>query len=397
MRKLWIISICLFFSLVSASFLPLWSYQLTKPPSLIAGTPDEVLVASNAFCHYENEPSGGTYEICDGNASLIYLKNGKFLWSLDKLGDFIISVDMSDDSILIGVQNKSKGIVYLFNRNGSLKWRREISWINFAALSGKRILAGSSGGLFAFDSSGRVLWRKRIGNYFAVSGDGKWVLSWSFMNKTLYLLENGKKALWVKTCYNVSKMFISQHGDLILVASSKIRYGLGRNITLTAFNRNGTLLWQRTFKDMKDAAISNEGHYVGIITPRSFYLVNSSGAVLWKKGIRGITAASVYDGLAAAGTSSGKVYVFNIVGEMLGDIEVDGKISAIIISEKELLVASTKGVYSFQLKSLTTTSSTRIANKTSTAYNGYNSGVLPVAGIAGLLLMFIFIVLKKRS
>ncbi|HIH72174.1 MAG: Uncharacterized protein XD43_0489 [Thermococcales archaeon 44_46] len=325
-----------------------WGHTFSRNVSVIAGDEDFIAVGLNAACYYESEPTGGTYEICDGNASVYLFKNGKVLWKKEMLGDFITSISYHNDMIALAVQKNSTGYVYLIGSNGKIIWKKEHPWVNSVFVSEKYIIVGDSKGYtYLFNKEGELLWRLKLGDKLYVNGE--YILVGNSNNNTVYFLkltDSGMRVLWRQEVGHVYK--ISTTGNYSLVVSFDNYQDLyfKKNPNVLFFSRNGTILWKRKFESLVDVEMSNDGKYVLIATPSQLYLLDTHGEAILFREIKDIVDVSVVDNVTVLIRKKGRIHVLNEIDTV---IEIGTELSHVVHVGKSIIVAGKTSIYIFRI------------------------------------------------
>ncbi|USH00103.1 PEGA domain-containing protein [Thermococcus argininiproducens] len=340
----------LFFTGNSFAYLGFWwGYTFTRNVSGISGNGSFVVVGINAKCYYESEVNRGMYEVCDGNASVYFFRNGEILWSKEMLGDFILSISYHNTTIALAVQENSTGYVYLIRNDGKILWKKECPWVNNVFVMRRYVIAGDSRGyVYLFNREGRLLWKLKLGDRLFVNGE--YMITGSSSNGTVYfirLIDDNTKMLWEYQTNYVYKVLIGGNSSLVVSFDTYQELYFKKNASILLFSRNGTLFWKRKFRSLVDVEISNNGKYIGVITPSELYFLNMNGKLLWSKNIKDIADVSLFDKSLIVATKRGKIYVFNESGKRDLAFETGKTIRHTIYVDNHV-IASGNGFYVFK-------------------------------------------------
>ncbi|RLF75916.1 hypothetical protein DRN51_03080 [Thermococci archaeon] len=326
-----------------------WGYAFTHNVSGISGDGSFVVVGINAECYYESETNRGMYEVCDGNASVYFFRNGEIVWSKEMLGDFILSISYHNATIALAVQENSTGYVYLIRNDGKILWKKECPWANNVFVTRKYVIVGDSRGyVYLFNREGRLLWKLKLGDRLFVNDE--YMITGSSSNGTVYfigLINNNIKMLWEYQVNHVYKVLIAGNSSLVVGFDTYPELYFKKNASILLFSRNGTLFWKRKFKSLVDVEISNNGKYLGVVTPSELYFLNMKGELLWSKNITDIVDVSLFDKSLIVVTRRGKIYVFNETGKRDFIFETGKTIRHTIYVDNHI-IASGDGVYVFK-------------------------------------------------
>ncbi|ADT83037.1 hypothetical protein TERMP_00059 [Thermococcus barophilus MP] len=250
-----------------------------------------VAVGFNAICIYINNPEGGTYERCDGSASIYLLKDGELLWKKENIGDFIVSLSLSSNYVAVAVQKAQKigvGFIYLFDRKGNLIWRKETEWPQRIIITTKNniILGTQDDYVYAFDKEGNLLWKKRAGGILDISVDGNYIVAGSTNTKTIYLLDRNGTILWRREVGLLGNAAISEKGEYVatIVFDNYNDYYNSKNGKVLIFNKAGKLLHE--YKNVSTFSLSKEGKYLALAFRDNIVLLDIEGGIMWERSIK---------------------------------------------------------------------------------------------------------------
>lgn len=313
-----------------------------------------VAVGFNAICIYINNPEGGTYERCDGSASIYLLKDGELLWKKENIGDFIVSLSLSSNYVAVAVQKAQKigvGFIYLFDRKGNLIWRKETEWPQRIIITTKNniILGTQDDYVYAFDKEGNLLWKKRAGGILDISVDGNYIVAGSTNTKTIYLLDRNGTILWRREVGLLGNAAISEKGEYVatIVFDNYNDYYNSKNGKVLIFNKAGKLLHE--YKNVSTFSLSKEGKYLALAFRDNIVLLDIEGGIMWERSIKNGMLISLNNDLIAIGTTNGKLYILTTEGKILDEHWLGVKIKELKIKKDRIMAGSGRRLYIFRV------------------------------------------------
>lgn len=313
-----------------------------------------VAVGFNAICIYINNPEGGTYERCDGSASIYFLKDGELLWEKENIGDFIVSLSLSSNYVTVAVQKAQKigvGFIYLFDWKGNLIWKKETEWPRRIIITSKNniILGTQDDYVYAFDKEGNLLWKKKAGGILDISVDGNYIVAGSPNTKTISLLDRNGTVLWRLKVGLLGNVAVSEKGEYVatIVFGNYNDYYNSKNGKVLIFNKDGKLLHE--YKNVSTFSLSKEGKYLALAFRDKVVLLDIEGKAMWERGIKHGVLISLNDDFIATGTTNGKLYILTTKGKILDEHWLGVKIKELKIEKDRIIASSGRRLYIFRV------------------------------------------------
>jgi len=263
-------------------------------------------------------------------------------------GDDVADVGISaDGNYVAAVTRWTPANVFLFDRNGGLKWKKTLPYqsANSIAISGNGsyIVVGTSyQKVLLLDTSGNVLWTKDLTTQSLydvdISSDGRYIATGGYDN-TVYFYDNAGVQIWNFTAGGwVQGVSISSDGEYTAAGSW--------DEFLYLFNRDGELLWSmNTTSPVYAVASSPEGGFIAAGNSHgNVSLFDNFGNLLWNIYLRNVDAISVSAGgeyIAVANRYDDKVTLLDRTGAVLWDWRVDDYANDVdITSDGQYVVAA---------------------------------------------------------
>ena len=261
--------------------------------------------------------------------------------------DFIDRVKISPEGSYIAAIGTSNGErVYVFNRNGSLLWKRE----------GMSSLSFSNNNYVAVGGKGIALF----------AGDGE--LLWEYKNTS-----------------NIERILISEYGEKVI--------GVGER-ELYILDRNGKLIAQLMFNESIRASASSCGCYIAVGTENGTLYFFEDEKLIWTQRLSGRIyplSLSADGSYVVVGVGS-KLHVFGKDGKLLWSYSVEGNILDVRISESNNYIAL-ESVETGEVLGSTTVGTTHVylLDKSGnvlwsqalspTSYYSFSSGISDASGV----------------
>jgi WD40 repeat protein len=301
-------------------------------------------------------------QVFDGSGGLLWSRGGVYhhlAWSGD---GYLAAAD------------RYGGRVCVFDSAGALVWERSVGMEEIGALAwfGELLVVGGSGGVLAFDKSGRTVWSYE--GYFveALSARGGSLAVGDYTGNLTLLDASGRRLWSYWTCGYV--WAIDWYGDRIAAASSdgyvqvldgegglswrrKVGFNVeavavgelvaagGWDLSTYVFNLNGSLKWSRETGWVKHLAW--HGDYLAVGGYERTFVLRSDGSLVWEFDTGKVRSLSWSDdGLLAVGCTDrfgvNRLAVFGLDGQLLWSAVVPDWVLSVSWSG-DLLAAAVAG------------------------------------------------------
>ena len=281
---------------------PIWSYQTDGEISAIRISNDSSLVAV----------STNTAD----RQGMVYLfdKNGSLLWNHTfdiMIGDIVMSSDGSYITVSgfqLGEGRNhvyQNGAVYLLDSDGNLLWENtmngnNVPWSIGIHPEGSSVLFGTSNKVTSLDKQGNLLWEINAEKYFdsvVFSSDGHFVTS---SDSDISFFDSTGKQLWdftTKYESNYASM-VSQDWQNIVISDSS-----GTDGNIYYLDSDGNLLWEHYLDEAaQHFSMSQDNSYLIASNNWQSMMFDTDGSLLWTNNLPSDVAISS-DGSFIAGTT----------------------------------------------------------------------------------------------
>ncbi|MDQ7065951.1 MAG: PQQ-binding-like beta-propeller repeat protein [candidate division KSB1 bacterium] len=274
-----------------------WGFDVSSKGDIAAGSHDRnvYLVGSDGNVRWQLDsgnmnrtvrfhPDGGsvlTGPFGNADAALLDVNSGQVLWSYKLAGErrWLRHARWGEDGERV-VAGFSGGLIIMLTRSGAPLWQTSIGEFPMVLEIDRdynTYLAGKSRELFSFDANGQLRWRRRVGsgvisassnslsndgNRIVIGTVGGWVEAYDGLGNLLW------QRRLPGTSLGHNALDITPDGNFIAVG---VVGEPGRDGYLLLFDRNGSLLWQVRYPDLRDTGeiaytYSYEHNHRGVIT-----------------------------------------------------------------------------------------------------------------------------------
>ena len=253
-------------------------------------------------------------------------------WSYRIDGISTAAMTSNGQNIIVG---SSSGVYYLFNEFGDLISQENLgSEIRSVDIGRENIVLGTKTATFIFNVSGQKIAQFLSGPIFsvAISENDSCAISGSDDNVFIFpSLESGMQ-LYVGT--SVNHVSISSTGkEAAAVTSEKVFF----------FNIDESITsWEYQIPSINSMQLSQDGKFLTVGTKQgTLYLLGKTKELLFKKDLVGsVNSVGVNDNIVIAGTSIGRIYLFNTAGIEITNFLVDRMVDCDISQNGRFIVAA---------------------------------------------------------
>jgi len=245
-------------------------------------------------------------------------------------------------NILVG---SSSGIYYLFNEYGAMIRQENLgSTITSADMSQNNMVLGTELATSIMSLSGTKLTQQGSDPVRSVAISENDSCAISGTKKNIFLFPQLESMTQINVETPVNFVSISSSGKRAAAATSDLIYFFKIDEEIT--------YWNYEIPSITSVQISEDGSFLIVGTETgSLHILGETHELFRKDGFEGsVISVGTNNTIIAAGTSGGKIYLFDSTGKEITNLTVDGLVDCCISSDGVVAAANTQNLYVFNEK-----------------------------------------------